>query len=42
MADEQKLAKLQAVLAENTDKTEGKIKSLEEAIEAERRKSVAD
>lgn len=42
MADEQKLAKLQTVLAENTDKTEEKIKSLEEAIEAERRKSMVD
>lgn len=42
MADEQKLNKLQQVLGENTEKTEAKIKAIEQELENERRKSMAD
>ena len=42
MADEQKLTKLQQVLVENTEKTEARIKAIEQELENERRKSMAD
>lgn len=42
MADEQKLTKLQQVLGDNTEKTQAKIKAIEQELENERRKSMAD
>ena len=42
MADQQKIKKIEAVLKDNTYKAEDRIRELQDALEAQRRKSMAD
>ena len=42
MADQQKIKKIEAVLKDNTYKAEDRIRELTDALEAQRRKSMAD
>lgn len=42
MADQQKIKKIQSVIQDNTFKAEDQIRELTNALEAERRKSMAD